>query len=100
MSQAADNRKYYDYNGSQKSTLIQMKYSFHKEIAQIAFYILVNQKLDFELLKKAANIEIERNDSMRLRHTTVDEKPVQYFIPEYKLTDVIQADFTGKTKQQ
>ncbi|MEL7609315.1 MAG: condensation domain-containing protein [Bacillota bacterium] len=93
-------RTYYDICGSQMLPLIQLKFSVHKECTQIIFYTIVNQKLDFELLKQAVNIEIERNDCLRIRFEKRDKKLKQYFLPEYRLENIPVLDFAGKTKQE
>lgn len=93
-------RTYYDICGSQALPLIQLQYSLHKECTQIIFYMIVNQKFDAELLKQAVNIEIERNDCLRIRLEKRDKKLKQYFLPEFRLQNIPVLDFTGKTKQE
>ncbi len=105
MSQSAigggtTERTYYEICGPQQLPLVQLKYSLHKECTQIIFYMIVNQKLDFELLKQAVNIEIERNDCLRIRFEKRDKKIMQYFLPAFKLETIPVFDFTGKTKQE
>lgn len=89
----------YDLIPSQQSMYIMVKYSVHKEVIQIPASIAVNEKLDFDLLKKALNIEIERNDALRLRFTKVDGKIKQYFIDPYKIDDVPCIEFKSKEEQ-
>ena len=53
---------------SQKMINFMLKYSFfHKQVIQIPMSIVTSTPIDFDVLKKALNIEIERNDCMRLR---------------------------------
>lgn len=96
----AAERIYYEICGTQALPLIQLKYSLHKECTQIIFYMILNQKPDFELLKQAVNIEIERNDCLRIRFEKRDKKVMQYFLPELRLENIPVLDFTGKTKQE
>ncbi len=91
---------YYEWTPSQKATYLQLQYSIHKQVVQIPFYLIVDQKLDFELLKKAVNIEIARNDSLRLRFAKIKGENVQYFVPPYELESIPVVDFTGKTKEE
>ncbi|HMM31279.1 MAG TPA: condensation domain-containing protein [Clostridia bacterium] len=99
-SGSAAQRTYYDICGSQALPLLQLRFSLHKECTQIIFYMIVNQKLDFELLKQAVNIEIERNDCLRIRFEKQDKKLKQYFLPEFRLENIPVLDFAGKTKQE
>lgn len=100
MSKSAVKKKYYEIRGSQMLPLLELQYSLHKEITQIVLYTILNQKLDFDLLKQAVNIEIARNDSMRIRFQKHDGKRMQYFMPEYKLEHIPVLDFTGKTAEE
>jgi len=93
-------RTYYDIFGSQQLPLRQLQYSLHKESTQIVFYMIVDQRLDFELLKSAVNQEIARNDCLRIRFKKHEGKLKQYFIPEYKLENIPFLDFSDKTKEE
>ena len=76
------------------------KFTNHKEMLQLPMATSFNQKLDFDLLKKAFNIEIERNDCLRLRFKKQKGEWFQYFIPAYEETRFPYVDFTGKTEQE
>ncbi len=93
-------RTYYEISGTQSLPLMQLQYSLHKECTQIIFYTILNRKFDFELLKRAVNIEIERNDCLRIRFKRRAGKLMQYFLPELKLENIPVLDFTGKTKEE
>ncbi|MDD6021999.1 MAG: condensation domain-containing protein [Oscillospiraceae bacterium] len=90
--------KLYDLIPSQQTMYLMVKYSIHKQVIQIPSAIIVNEKLDFDLLKKALNIEFERNDALRLRFTKTDGKIKQYFLPSYKNDNIPVLNF--KTKQE
>lgn len=77
-----------------------LKYSLHKQVIQIPVSITVNKKVDFDILKKALNIEIERNDCMRLRFFKEKKKIKQYFIDEYKVDSVPVVSFSSKEEQE
>lgn len=100
MLKSTVQRTYYDIHGSQMLPLLQLRFSVHKECTQIIFYMIINQKLDFDLLKQAVNMEIERNDCLRIRLEKRDKMLKQYFMPEYRLENIPVLDFTGKTKQE
>ncbi len=93
-------KTYYDIVGSQMLPLIQLKFSVHKEVTQIIFYMILNQQLEYDLLKQAMNEEIARNDCLRIRFEKQKGKLKQYFLPEYRLKNIPFLDFTGKTKQE
>lgn len=100
MSSKTTDRIYYEYTPSQKATYLQLQYSIHKQVVQIPFYLLIDRKLDFDLLKKAVNVEISRNDSLRLRYAKRNGKNVQYFVPPYGLDNIPVIDFSGKTMEE
>ena len=89
----------YDLIPSQQTMYIMLKYSLHKEVTQIPASIGINTKIDFDLLKKAFNIEIERNDALRLRFTKVDGKIKQYFIDPYTVEEIPVKEFKSKEEQ-
>ena len=71
----------YDIIPSQQTMYLMVKYSFHKQLVQIPTSFTVGTDIDFDLLQKAFEIEVERNDSLRNRFVTVDKKIMQYFLP-------------------
>ena len=73
-----------------------LKYSFfHKQVTQIPESIIVSKEIDFEIMKKAFNIEIERNDCLRLRFFKENGKIKQYFLDEFK-SDVFTLHNVGR----
>ena len=74
--------KLYDIIPSQETMYLMVKYSFHKQLTQIPTSFTVDADFDFDLLQKAFDIELERNDSLRIRFVSVDKKLKQYFLPE------------------
>lgn len=89
----------YDLIPSQQTMYLMFKYTFSKQIAQIASSFSVDYDLDFDLLTKALNIEAQRNDSMRLRFITIDKQIKQYFLPELKITNVPKKYFRSAQEQ-
>lgn len=92
--------EYYGFNGSQQVVLLECTYSLHKEVANISMAAIFNRRLDFGLLKKALDIEAERNDSVRIRIKRKGFKRVQYFLPSFTFEEIPVVDFTGKTKEE
>ncbi|MBR2417652.1 MAG: hypothetical protein IKB12_03370, partial [Clostridia bacterium] len=76
----------YDLIPSQETMHLMVKYSFKKQIVQIPCSFTAKANIDFDLMQKAFEIEIERNDSLRNRFTVVDKQLKQYFIPAFKMT--------------
>ncbi len=76
--------KLYDLIPSQQTMYLMFKYTFSKQISQIPTSFSIDADIDFDLLSKAFNIEIERNDSLRLKFVKVDKKIMQYFLPSMK----------------
>lgn len=76
--------KLYDIIPSQETIYLMVKYSFHKQLTQIPTSFTLGVDIDFDLMQKALDLELERNDSMRLRFVKIDKKIKQYFLPELK----------------
>ncbi|MGI6773502.1 MAG: hypothetical protein GX264_07640 [Clostridiales bacterium] len=85
---------------SQQTMYFMLKYSLHKQVMQIPMSLTVNQKLDFDVLQKAVEIECERNDSMRLRYFKEKGEVKQYFLPEYKIGKIPVVTFKSKDEQE
>ena len=80
--------KLYDITNSQNGMYLMYKFGLHKQMVQIPTSVAVDYELDFDLLQKALDIEIQRNDSLRNRFTKEKGKVKQYFLKEcsYKAT--------------
>lgn len=91
---------HYPLISSQQTMYYMIKFSIHKSIMQIPTSITVNQKFDMELLKKAVNLEIARNDCMRLRFFKLDKEIRQYFLPELKNADIRVMHFSTHEEMQ
>ena len=86
---------------SQKMINFMLKYSFfHKQVIQIPMSIVTSTPIDFDVLKKALNIEIERNDCMRLRFYKEHGEFYQYFLDKYVVDDVPVVTFSTEEEQQ
>ena len=90
----------YDLIPSQENIYMLVKYSFHKQIVQIPSSVCFDYDIDFSLLLKALNIEIQRNDCLRLRFKEDDKAIKQYFLPEYKIDRVPIYTFSTEKEQE
>ena len=92
--------KLYDLIPSQETMYLMFKYTFSKQISQIPTSFAVDIDLDFDLMAKALNIELERNDSLRLRFIKQDKKLKQYFLPSLKIGKVPCKYFRSVAEQE
>ncbi|MBQ4365995.1 MAG: hypothetical protein II804_06985 [Clostridia bacterium] len=84
---------------SQQTMYMMVRFSFHKQLVQVPTSFSVDRDIDFDLLTKAFNIEIERNDSLRVRFVKQDKEIKQYFLPEYKVDKIEVKHFASKEEQ-
>ena len=89
----------YDIIPSQQTMYLMVKYSFHKQLVQIPTSFTISKDVDFELLQKAFDIELQRNDSLRNKFVTVDKKIMQYFVPEISYQVPVKY-FSSKEEQE
>lgn len=89
----------YELIPSQDTMYLMQKYTLHKQIVQIPTAFMVDLDVDFNTLLKALNIEIERNDSLRLRFKKDGKKIKQYFLDSYKIDEVKILSFKTEDEQ-
>jgi len=93
-------KKSYPLIPPQEMIQFMLKYSFfHKQVTQIPESIIVTKEIDFNVMKKAFNIEIERNDCLRLRFFKEKGKIMQYFLDEFKLESIPVIDFKSEQER-
>jgi len=90
--------KLYELTNSQEVVMLQCKYTLFKRVINIITSMSTKEELDFDLMKKALNIVIERNDCLRLRFVKKKGKMMQYFLKEDKIEQVPILEF--KTAQE
>lgn len=96
----AKGREVFDLIPPQEMINFMLKYSFfHKQVIQCPVSVTTEKEIDFDLMKKALNIEIERNDCLRLRFFKKGGKYKQYFLDEYKIDDVEIFNFNSREEQ-
>lgn len=89
----------YNLIHSQEMVQYMWKYSVHKQSTQIPLAIAFEEELDLSILARAVNVEIERNDCLRLRIFRDGLKVKQYFLDEYKLDKILYKEFSSKEEQ-
>ncbi len=77
--------KLHDLTNSQNGMYLMYKFTLHKQQVQIPTSVTVDKDFNFDILQKAFDIEIERNESLRIRFAKVKGAVKQYFIEPYKL---------------
>ncbi len=90
----------YDLIPSQQTMYMMVKYSFHKQLVQIPVSFAIDRKIDFGMLEKAFNLEIERNDSLRLRFIKEKGTVRQYFLPYADPIAVPVKEFASLEEQE
>lgn len=92
---------YYQLTSAQKVALLQYKFCFFKEAINVVICLYVKQQLDPDVLHKAFNIEIERNDCLRLFFRKKEGEVRQFISDPYVIDKIPEADFTkaGKAEQ-
>jgi len=90
---------YYDLTSGQQLLLFSQTFTIHKQINNIFTLMLLEKKLDFDVLKEAVEYAYAQNDAFRLRFVKVDKKIKQTFIPNEK-PDIQTLDFRGKTQEE
>lgn len=93
-------QKLYGLIPSQQTMYLMVKYSLHKQLVQIPISVSVEKDLDFGVLKQAWNIEIERNDSLRLRYVMVNKEVKQYFLDRYTMNYIQVKRFKSLEEQE
>ncbi len=76
-------KKLYGIIPSQECMYLMHRFSVHKQMAQIPTSFTLKTDLDFDVLRKAFNIMIERHDCLRLAFTKKNGKLMQYFRDSY-----------------
>lgn len=89
--------KTYPLTSSQMLIFFAWKWSFHKQVMNVATSVFADTPLDPEMLKKAAGIAVGRNDAFGIRITKKGKERAQYFTDRRVLV-LDSVDFSGKTE--
>ncbi len=95
----AENKKLYELIPSQQTMYFMIKYSLHKQVIQIPTSFSIKKELDFRILAKAVNIEIQRNDCLRLRFVKDQKSVKQYFLPSFEFEKIRVLHFRDDAEQ-
>ncbi len=85
---------------SQEMVQYMWRYTLHIQATQIPMSIAFDEELDFALLARAVNVEIERNDCLRLRIFRDGLRIKQFFLKEYRLEKIRLKEFRTKEEQE
>lgn len=91
--------RFYSLNDSQDSMRLQQVFALNKPVSQIPVCFTTPENLDFSVMKKAINIEISRNDALRIRFKKSEGKWKQYFLSQIEEIDVPVYDFSEKNEE-
>ena len=90
----------YRFTPAQEMIHFMLKYSFfHKQVIQIPASITVKRKINFDIMQKALEKEIERNDCMRLRFMKKGGMK-QYFEDSVKIGKIPVMNFKSDEEQE
>lgn len=91
--------KLYETTLSQDLPILQTKYTLYKRIINIVMSATSDNPIDYDIMLQALNIAVERNDCARLRFVKKKGKIMQYFLPEYKYTEMVRKQFDNQKEQ-
>lgn len=91
-------KKLYEFNSSQDIINLQTKYSFFQRVANIVFSVTVEKGFDKEVMKKAIDCMIERNDCLRITFVKKGKQTLQYFADEYHIGEIKSHKFSTNAK--
>ena len=75
----------YAFNNSQDVVTLQTKYALFKRVINIVFSVTVDAGFDPELMHRAIDLMIQRNDCLRLTEIRDGKEPRLYFADERKI---------------
>lgn len=95
-------RKLYELCPSQNVIILQTKYTLWPKVVNIVFSATKTENLDFDLLDKAFNLVVKRNDCLRIRFVKQNKQLMQYFLEEDEVIfdDIAHLTFNTKEEQE
>lgn len=94
-----ESQQYYPLTSSQHLIFLSWQFTTHKQIMNIPTSFLTDAQLDLDLLKKALEEAVQRNDAFGIRITKKGKDRVQYFT-DRRVRTLETLDFTGKTHDE
>lgn len=93
-----ENKVLYELTLAQEVPILQCKYTLFKRVINILASVETKAKIDIDLMEKAFNIAVERNDCTRLRFVKQGKKLMQYFEENVTL-DIPRLSFATEEEQ-
>ena len=93
------NKELLDITSSQKVNLYAQIFSIKKCVTNVATSVVLDRHFDYEMLKKAIVMAVNRCEAMRLRFVRKKGKIKQYFI-EHDEPEIGIWDFYGMTEEK
>lgn len=94
-----ENRTLYELNLSQEVVKLQCTYTLFKKVVNIITSVEVEKEIDFDLMQRAFNVAVERNDCTRIRFVKKGKKLMQYFEPSVVYDNITRLEFKTKEEQ-
>ncbi len=85
---------------SQEMVEYMWRYTVHTQATQIPSSVAFDEELDFQLLARAVNIEIRRNDCLRLRIFRDGFRIKEFFLEDYRLDRILCKEFSSIEEQE
>ena len=95
-----NNETVYKLIHSQEMVQYMWRYTLHMQATQIPASVVFDELLDFSLLARAVNVEIARNDCLRLRIFRDGLKIKQFFLSDFRLDKILLKEFASKEEQE
>ncbi len=90
----------YELSNAQEVVKLQCKYTLFKRVINILSSATTKEDIDVDIMKKALNMVIARNDCLRIRFVKKDSKLKQYFLKESKIENIPYIEFKTKREQE
>ena len=94
-----ENKELYDLTASQKVIKLQFDHTLFKWVANILISETKEKEFDYEIMKKAINILVERNDCLRIHFVKQGKVLKQYFEDKKVIEDIPCLKFETKEEQ-
>ena len=91
---------YYELTPSQDVIQLQTKYTLFKRVVNIIFSATVDEEFNKEVMTKAINEVIKRNDCLRLRFEKHKGSLRQYIVDSHTINSIKSLSFNSKEEQQ
>lgn len=92
-------KQIYELTPSQDVSYLQCKYTLFKRVINILSSITLDKEIDFNLMKEAFNLVVERNDCLRIKFFKKDKQLKQFFDDAKPLTKIPVMHFETEEQQ-